>query len=89
MGLRPHFAEWLASDGLKEVKRRLELAATSVDGSGIEGVIVFTLPGFGQWRAIDCDLTGIVRGLRHEDTQHEVSVTAEAWNDGIEWKVVR
>jgi hypothetical protein len=89
MGLRPHFVEWLASDGLKEVKRRLELAAISVDGSGIEGFVVFILPGFGKWRAVDCDLTGVVRGLRYDDTQHEESVTAEAWNAGIEWQVVQ
>jgi hypothetical protein len=89
MGLRPHFAEWLAADGLKEVKRRLELAATSVDGSGVEGVVMFSLPKLGKWRAVDCDLTGVVRGLRYEDTRHEVNVTAEVWTDGIEWEVVR
>lgn len=86
--LRQHFAEWLDANGLDEVKRRLRACATAVNGEEIEGVVLFDLPGLGTFRAVECDLTGVVRGTRY-DMPHTVNITAEYSANGIEWKIVR
>lgn len=86
--LRQHFADWLDAEGLDEVKRRLRASATSVTGDEIEGVLLFDLPGLGKFRAVECDLTGVVRGTRYE-MPHTVNINADYCTNGIKWEVVR
>jgi hypothetical protein len=88
LGLRPHFAEWLDSEGLREAKRRLRASATSTCGEGIEGVVLLDVPGYGLWRAVECDLTGAVRGTRY-DMPFTENITVDYNRKGIEWRIVR
>jgi hypothetical protein len=88
LNLRPHFAEWLDSEGLREVKRRLRASATSTCGEGIEGVVLLDVPGYGLWRAVECDLTGAVMGTRYGMPFTE-NITVDYNRKGIEWRIVR